>query len=486
MAISKILYMKDCGNHFPGKHLKVAIDYILKQEKTQNGMFVAGLNCQPNAAYEQMKQTKIQFGKTDKRQGYHLIISFEEGEVDAKTAFEVIGKFAKEYLGNDYEAVYAVHDNTDHVHGHIVFNSVSFRDGSKYHYKKGDWARNIQPITNKICAEYGLSTIQIEEDRVKASEQYKEWNEYRDGKFVWSDMIKRDLDACIMQAPTFDSFLELLSEKGYEIKKGKYLAIKPPGMSRYTRCKSLGDEYSEEVIRERICIEDLSNYKPYQIKEQPRIVYCKVKRFKRSKFSGLQKKYFAKLYRTGQLKKKPYSQAWKYKDDIRKMHKLQEQYLFLNRHDIHSIVDLVSTAEYLTNKKKEVSKEKSKVFKDRAKYNSLFKMLEEVGGLKECENSFQGGDKFFVEEHIQWISLVEKLQKEGYSIEEVEKLKEHYRKEIARVRDLEKASFKELNLAKAILGEITKESDARNEEKEIKQKIEEISHKNNEVKQPKR
>ena len=212
--------MKDCGNHFPGKHLKVAIDYILKQEKTQNGMFVAGLNCQPNAAYEQMKQTKIQFGKTDKRQGYHLIISFEEGEVDAKTAFEVIGKFAKEYLGNDYEAVYAVHDNTDHVHGHIVFNSVSFRDGSKYHYKKGDWARNIQPITNKICAEYGLSTIQIEEDRAKAGEHYKEWNEYRDGKFVWSDMIKRDLDACIMQAPTFDRFLELLSDNGYEIKEG--------------------------------------------------------------------------------------------------------------------------------------------------------------------------------------------------------------------------------------------------------------------------
>lgn len=81
--------------------MKVAIEYISVPDKTQNGKFVAGLNCQPDAAYEQMKQTKIKFGKTDKRQGYHLIISFEEGEVDADTAFEIIGKIAKEYLGED-------------------------------------------------------------------------------------------------------------------------------------------------------------------------------------------------------------------------------------------------------------------------------------------------------------------------------------------------------------------------------------------------
>lgn len=481
MAISKILYMKDCGNHFPGKHLKVAIDYITEPEKTQNGMYIAGQNCQPDMAYEQMKLTKNKFGKTDKRQGYHLIISFEEGEVDAKTAFEVVGKIVKEYLGSDYEAIYAVHDNTDHIHGHIVFNSVSFRDGSKYHYKKGDWAKNIQPVTNRICAEYGLTTIQIKEDRAKPSDNYKEWNEYRDGRFVWSGMIKRDLDACIMQAPTFDSFLELLADKGYEIKRGKYLAIKPPGMSRYKRCKTLGEEYSEETIRERIRTEDLTSYIPSFKKEQARIVFYKVKRFKRSRFSGLLKKYFAKLYRTGQLKKRPFSQAWKYKDDIRKMHKLQEQYLFLNRYNIRSVVDLVSTADFLTDKKKEVSKEKSKVFKDRAKYNSLFRVLEDLNELKECESSFQTGDSFFFEEHIQWMRLVENLKKQGYSTEEVEKLKEHYRYEIARVRGLEKASFREVNLAKSILSEIAIESNDRQEEKEPP-KVEEKK----ELKQPKR
>ena len=484
MAISKILYMKDCGNHFPGKHLKVAIDYISEPEKTQNGKFVAGLNCQPDAAYAQMKQTKEKFGKIDKRQGYHIIISFEKGEVDGDTAFEIIGKFAKEYLGSDYEAVYSVHDNTDHIHGHIVFNSVSFLDGKKFHYKKGDWAKNIQPVTNRICEEYGLSTIQIEADQAKPSDHYKEWNEYRDGKFVWSNMIKRDLDACIIQAPTYDSFLELLADKGYEIKAGKYLVIKPPGMYRYKRCKTLGDEYCEEKIRERIKSEDLSTYKPYQKNVQPRIVYCKVKRFKRTKFSGLQKKYFAKIYRTGKLKKKPYSQAWKYKDDIRKMHKLQEQYLFLARHDIPNVVELVAATDNLTDKKKEVSTEKSKVYKDRAKFNPLFEMLGEINELKECENCFESGDKFFEDEHKQWITLVENLKKQGYSIEEVEKLKEHYRYEISRVRDLEKIVFKELNLAKSILYEITKETEGRMQE-EVKEQWQTIEEKK-EVKQPKR
>lgn len=469
--------MKDCGRNFPGKHLKVAIAYISALEKTQNGKFIAGLNCQPDAAYEQMKQTKIKFGKTDKRQGYHLIISFKEGEVDADTAFEIIGKIATTYLGDAYEAVYAVHDNTEHIHGHICFNSVSFKTGKKYRYEKGDWARDIQPITNRLCEAYGLSTIELSEDKVKPEDHYQEWNDFRDGKFVWGDMIKRDLDACIMQAPTFDCFLELLTDKGYKIKQGKYLAIRVPGMYRFKRCKSLGEAYTKERIRERVLSESLATYKPSRKNEQPRIVTYKIKRFKRAKMSGLQKRYFAKLYRTGQLKKKPYSQVWKYKDDIRKMHKLQEQYLFLSRHDIRNIADLATITENLSEKKVEVSKEKSKVFKARAKCNALFQTLDEMQELKECENSYQAGDHFFEEEHLQWTKLFHQLLKEGYKVEEVEALKEHYRNEIERVREKENAAFKEFNLANSMMNEILHDSEERKKEGEIK-KIEMQNSKN--------
>ena len=159
MATSKILYMKDCGKAFHGRHLKVALEYISAPEKTQDGRLISGINCIPEFAFEQMKETKKKYGKIDKRQAYHLIISFKEREVDADTAFEITEKFVKEYLGEKYEAVYAVHDNTAHIHSHIVFNSVSFLDGKKYRYEKGDWAKYIQPITNKLCEEYGISTI---------------------------------------------------------------------------------------------------------------------------------------------------------------------------------------------------------------------------------------------------------------------------------------------------------------------------------------
>jgi hypothetical protein len=103
-----------------------------------------------------------------------------------------------------------------------VFNSVSFVDGKKYRYEKGDWAKYIQPITNRLCEEYGLSIIDVEDEIPgRHHDSYQEWNEQRDGRFVWSDMIKRDLDACILQADTFEEFLGLLREKQYEIKPGK-------------------------------------------------------------------------------------------------------------------------------------------------------------------------------------------------------------------------------------------------------------------------
>ncbi len=173
----------------------------MNPEKTQDGRLVGAINCQVDMAFEQMMDTKKQFGKIDKRQGYHIILSFKEDEVEPDRAFEITQKFVAEYLGDAYEAVFVVHDNTDHVHSHIVFNSVSFVDGKKYRYEKGDWAKYIQPITNKLCQEYGLSIIDVDDgSKEKKHESYKDWSEYREGSFVWADMIKRDLDACILQA----------------------------------------------------------------------------------------------------------------------------------------------------------------------------------------------------------------------------------------------------------------------------------------------
>ena len=456
MAISKILNMKDCGGHFHGKHLKRSLDYVMNPEKTQDGRLVGAINCQVDSAFEQMKATKRMFGKVDKRQGYHIILSFKEDEVNPDMAFEITRRFVEEYLGKSYEAVYVVHDNTAHVHSHIVFNSVSFVDGKKYRYEKGDWAKYIQPITNKLCQEYGLSIIDVDDgSKEKEHESYKDWSEYREGSFVWADMIKRDLDSCILQAGNYEQFLELLSDKGYEVKQGKYLAVKPQGMTRFRRCKTLGDMYSDEVIRERIEKEDISFYREQQKEVQPVLCKCKVRRYRRAKMSGLQKRYYAKLYRIGKLKKKPYSQVWKYRDDIRKMHKLQEQYLFLVRHKIESAEELVSVLDNLTDKKKEASKEKSKTYKAKERFKDIFDKAEQIRGLDDAESCYQSGDTFFEDEHNAWERLNTELLAQGYSVEEVESLRKKYESKYAQDCKAERAVSKELSLGRSIWKELT-------------------------------
>lgn len=263
----------------------------------------------------------------------------------------------------------------------------------------------------------------------------------------------------------------MLSDMGYEIKnasrsEGKYLAIKPMGLMRFRRCKSLGENYTEERIRERIETENLSTYRKLSKEQEPKIIRCRVKRYRRAKMSGVQKKYFARLYRLGLLKKRPYSQAWKYRDDIRKMQKLQEDYLFLVRHDVKTAAGVAVVAESMTDKKKDTSREKSRIFKERARMKPLFDIVAE---LRELELCYKRGEVLFQKEHERYTELSDKLSKEGYSVEQIDGLKQHYKNEIARVRDKEKAVAKEERIAKRILADLMSTDTGKEQSKEKEQ-----------------
>ena len=453
--------MKDSGSSYHGQHLKISIDYVMNPEKTQEGRLVGAINCQPENAFEQMRATKRIFMKEDKRQGYHFIISFKEDEVDPDVAFEITEKFVKEYMGDRYEAVYVVHDNTDNIHSHIIMNSVSFVDGKKYRYEKGDWAKYIQPITNRLCKEYGLSVIDLEEERgnKKNSEHYKEWNEIRDGKFVWSNMIKRDIDACILQSSDYEGFKELLSDKGYTIKEDKYLTVQPQGMKRFRRCDTLGENYSRERIRERIKAEDLAYYQSINKKEEAKIMKCYIKRYKSTKLSGLQKKYYSKLYRIGKLKKRPYSQAWKYKDDIRKMRQLQQEYLFLTEHNITNTAELVAVLSNVADKKKAAYKEKGQALKENSKFKGLFEAADKISDLEYAEEAYNSGDSYFLNEHNEYVRLNDKLKQQGFSYDETMKLKEFYKNKIAAAQSKAAMVSREYYTADSILRSISSETE---------------------------
>ena len=450
LAITKILYIGDCGKGDHGKHLKQSIEYVCKEAKTGGGRWVSAVNCQSGYAYQQMIATKELFHKTDKRQGYHMIISFEEGEVTADLAFEIVGEFVRQYLGKEYEAVYVIHDNTSHIHGHIIFNSISFLTGKKYRYEKGDWAKYIQPITNALCSKYGLSTIMIEEDQALAHDSYPEWREHKDGRFVWSDMICRDLDAGIAQASDYEEFLGFLAEKGYEVKQGKHLAVKPPGMDRFRRCRYFGTDYTEERIRERIISEDVRSYSKHY--DRARIVKVNVPyHIRRAKLSGLQRRYFARLYRLGKLKKRPYSQAWKYRDDIKRMHRLHDEYLLLSKYEIHSEDDLNDICERLDLDKKAVARDRKALSKEKASYRGLFQKMERLERLSFAESAYADGDMFFEDEHREYERLSCEIRDAGHTVDELKALLDDFKERSAKISEEYKTVGRDYKIATRLM-----------------------------------
>ena len=456
MAITKILTIGDSGVKFSGKHLEQAVSYILDREKTQGGRLVTGINCQPGKAYEQMAATKQKYGKTDQRQGYHLIISFEAGEVTPDTAFEIIRRFVGEYLGQEYEAVLAVHDNTAHVHGHIIFNSVNYLNGKKYRYEKGDWAKKIQPITNRLCEEYGLSTIEIEERGRKQNERYKDWNEFRDGKFIWREMIQRDVDACIMQVESFEEFLDLMVEKGYDIKQNKYLAVRPKGMQRFCRCKSMGEDYTEERIRERIRLENLETYAKRNREQNPHTIEPPKDEFlRRTKLTGIQKTYYARICRLRHLERLPYSRAWEYREEIRKMQEVHEKYLFLVKNGIHSLAELAAVRDNLEKKAAECRKERRELDREKRQMEPLFSIADKMAELAPAEKSYQAGDGFFEKEHLRYQALEEQLRSEGYSMGETETLRKKYKDKGSGIYQRQLEIRKRLKMSEEMIKEFT-------------------------------
>ena len=209
---------------------------------------------------------------------------------------------------------------------------------------------------------------------------------------------------------------------------------------------------------ERIRTENIRTYRAETLDEAERIVFSQIPGGKRANLTGLQKKYYAKLYRTGMLKRRPYSQVWKYKDEIRKMHRLQEQYLFLMEHDIENEGQLRGTIHQLEEKKKQASAEKRRVYRTRKKCEDLFSVAEEMKNWKEAEDAYQRGKDFFKEEHELWTQAEQELRQQGYTYEEVMTLKEHFRAEAARVRKLEQAAGKKVRMAESILKGLTEDA----------------------------
>ena len=235
------------------------IDYAVNSEKTQTAdeatdvvqQFVSGVNCHPGTAREEMLAVKRQFGKEDGTVAYHGYQSFAPGEATPELAHEIGVKLAKQLWGEKYQVIVATHlDKSNHLHNHFVVNTVSFLDGIKYHRTGQDY-RKMREASDALCREYGLSVIdQPESGR---SKQYGEWRAEQENRPTWRGMIRAEIDEVIRQSMTERQFFENLRKRGYEIKVGADISVRPPGKPRFVRLKrNFGEDYTLENIRRRI------------------------------------------------------------------------------------------------------------------------------------------------------------------------------------------------------------------------------------------
>ncbi len=241
MAVTKILARKG--------RLDVGIRYVLNGDKTQEEILTARLNCDPGREVRQMLEAKRDYGKEDGVQYYHMIQSFRPGEITPELALEIAKEFASEHLPG-YQAVIGVHVDKEHIHAHILFNSVNADTGEKYHSNAQSYYRQIRAISDRLCREHGLSVIVRGESSKAVS--YVEWLRQSRGQATFRSMLEADLRQAIQDANDLGHFFLLMEHKGYEIKHGARLGFRLRGRDRFMIPGRKDPMFTEEGIRAAI------------------------------------------------------------------------------------------------------------------------------------------------------------------------------------------------------------------------------------------
>ena len=239
MAVTKIHPIKST--------LKKALDYIENPDKTDDKLLVSSFACSYETADIEFEMLLAQAIQKGNNLAHHLIQSFAPGEATPEQAHEIGKQLADEVLQGKYPYVLTTHIDKGHVHNHLIFCAVDMVNQSKYISNKQSYAY-IRRTSDRLCKENGLSVVKPGQSKGK---RYAEWDAQRKGT-SWKSKLKAAIDIAIPQAKDFDDFLRLMQAQGYEIKPGKFISFRAPGQERFTRCKTLGEVYTEEAIKERI------------------------------------------------------------------------------------------------------------------------------------------------------------------------------------------------------------------------------------------
>ena len=398
MAVTKIL----------ARHggLKTAIQYVMNGDKTEEKLLVATHLCSQEHAYEDMVNTKKQHGLTDGVQYYHMILAFKPGEITPDLAMELAQQFVDEQLA-EYETVIGVHTDRQHIHAHILFNSVQWDAKAKYHSNAKSYYSQIRATADRLCRERGLTVI-IQGDGQK-SVSYIEWLRQSKGQPTYRSMLEDDLKTSIEDANSIGDFFRLMERKGYEIKHGNRLGFRLRGQAHFMYPERKNPQYSEEGIRatidgnmdaiftgKKLAVVHREPYKPYK---------------KHPKYTGFLALYYHYLYILGKIEKRLYPPrvTGKMRQEVMRFEQLRAQFQFLNENGIATEADMNAFVEKAEAKIKALTKQRTVLNVQKKKRQPLFQALTDEKALTPAKRLYDQGHSGMEAEAQQYMDAVKLL-----------------------------------------------------------------------------
>ncbi len=460
MGITKLLHINRDTSAGGSTHLQDALNYIMKPEKTEQGLLIGGGNCLfsiPDIAYENMMQTKQIWGKQEGRQAYHYVISLDKGEGNSEVMMDIMERFCREYLGDDYEYVYTVHTDREHMHGHVIFNSVSRINGKKYRYKQGDWQRYIQPITNRLCERHGLSTIRL-------------GREFDFSIGDWKEAMRNDMEECRSCSVSYDDFLQHLKSIGYTVHdspKHKYLTLVPPGKGedgfRGHRTDRLGEKYGKAALKEyfnsnpkpaaEIPVSKMSEKQNEKVEKWKNITFSKYEFYMPTK--EIRRLFVDYKKQRRELRTVYDRRAFLYKKDVKQLKNTMERQRYLLDHGLTSTELVQERYQFVRSLCRIANKEYAQIRAEMAGRREEYELYEEYVSYRTLEDMYVNSnqDRQLYEYHKRYLDILSKIDESPYTLQDFESL-EGLKQEKARCLQ----NVKALQGEKKLLSEILKDN----------------------------
>ena len=338
--------------------LRGEIEKAFNEDRTEQDLFQSAIGCTCETAFADMCGVKKMWHKEGGVQGLHLVQSFAPGELSPELAHRIGLEFAGKLLKGAFQVVITTHLNTNCIHNHLVWNSVSLKDGRKYRSNAKSYMTEIRRISDDLCRQYGLSVIQTERSE-SVSRPYVQWLAEQNGKPTWKTPVQQDLDEAMAQALTWKQFLTVLKKRGYTFRfDRKYPTLTPPGKEQPVRFKTLGRNYTPEAIQRRIL-----SPKPLWRDKRFQTLKFRIRTKPSHGVRGLRALYFSYLYKVGALRRKPRYPSYAVREDIRKLDQRIEQMEFLLEYNIKDRGQLAAVKKQTEDAIAALAKQRQKLYR---------------------------------------------------------------------------------------------------------------------------